>query len=148
MGVRSTITKEPDMTQCTDRACRDGIYSKIEEVYAEIKKCLDKYIRKPGTVGRWVIGGVCTVFLLITAGIIGFSVHYAQAQGEKVYRIDKTQQRMAEGFQNLSEAVKKLVEVSEKLNEATIRNEEHTQINKEKCADNKREMERIKDRLP
>ena len=82
------------------------------------------FIKKPGVVGRWVIGAICSVAFLIAASMLGFAVHYVQAQGERVYKIDKTQAKIAQGFENLSDALKKITEVTEKLNESTVRNQE------------------------
>jgi uncharacterized membrane protein YhiD involved in acid resistance len=108
----------------------------------------DTFIRKPNGVGRWVIGGVCSIFLLIAASIIGFTVHYVQAESAKVYQIDKTQMKLAEGFQNMSDALKKIVEVNEKLNDQAIRNEEHINTNKATCNENKKKLEKVFDKLP
>jgi len=115
---------ETKMAECAghyDTNCRRDLSEKMDEKVVEAQKC---FIKKPGAAGRWLIGGVCSILLLISASLIGFSVHYVQAQGEKIYDVDKTQAKMASGFQNISEAVKKLADVTGKLGEAMIRNEE------------------------
>jgi hypothetical protein len=104
----------------------------------------DKFIKKPGVVARWTIGGVATLFLLISASIVGFSVHWAQAQGEKVYKVDKTQAKMAQGFENVSSALNKIVDLTQKLNEATIRNEERIKTETERNKKIEEEIDRLK----
>ena len=126
-----------DMTQCAghdDTDCRKKLSVRMDQ----------EFIKKPGVVTRWIIGGVATIFLLISASIIGFSVHWAQAQGEKVYTVDKTQAKMAQGFENVSSALNKIADLTQKLNEATIRNEERIKFEADRNKKIEEEIDRLK----
>ena len=133
------------MTECAghnDKDCRKNLSERMDK----------NFIGKPGAVGRWLIGGICSVLLLMSAFVFGFAIRYVQAQGEKIYTIDKTQSKMADGFKNLSEAMKKIIDITEKLDEATIRNQEKIESdakhNKEIADKLEKRLDRIHDRQP